>query len=110
MEEREVLRVNEYRAQWELSCGPIGRLHEVRCWSLFLGPSGRWSKPISLTNDNQFRFTAPVADLAVGSTFHHAVPNVNTGSVKEKYLLQVGVLKLTLRGTVGPRTLLSSTW
>jgi hypothetical protein len=46
--------------------------------------------------------SAPV-DLAPGThTFQHAAPEVKTEGIKEKYLLQVGLLKLTLHGTDNP--------
>lgn len=41
--------------------------------------------------------TTPAADLEAGKhTFHHAVPEIKTEGIKEKYLLQVGLLRLTL--------------
>ena len=43
------------------------------------------------------------ADLAPGShSFQHVVPEVKTGDIKEKYLLQVGLLKLALHGAEEP--------
>ena len=45
--------------------------------------------------------TAP-ADLQPGThQFTHTIPEIKTGDIKEKYLLQVGVLKLTLKGGGG---------
>jgi hypothetical protein len=46
--------------------------------------------------------SAPV-DLAPGvHTFQHVAPAVATEGIKEKYLLQVGLLKLTLHGRENP--------
>lgn len=50
---------------------------------------------------------APV-DLPVGTfSFAHSVDTVKTDGIKEKYLLQVGVLKLTLKGNHGAENVAS---
>lgn len=43
--------------------------------------------------------TEPVAEMPAGvpMSFQHTVPEIKTEGVKEKYLLQVGVLRLALR-------------
>lgn len=42
--------------------------------------------------------SAPTASLQAGNhTFHHSVPTINTSAIKEKHLLQMGLVKLTLK-------------
>lgn len=45
----------------------------------------------------------PCGDVAAGShVFQVQLPGINTDGIKEKYLLQMGVLKLTLHGANEP--------
>lgn len=46
------------------------------------------------------------ADLGVGEhQFQHTAPKIETAGIKEKYLLQVGVLKLTLHSANEPNAI-----
>lgn len=113
MEEREVLRVNELVIEPNGNC-PLNAPLSVSMKYTMLEPvaGAVWEMvyEADFTNKRQTIpiYTAPVLDLTIGEhTFHHAVPSVNTGAVKEKYLLQVGVLKLTLRGNNGTENVTS---
>ncbi len=69
-------------------------------------PAGSWDLVYEADYTNKRQCIAlhrsdPVDLVAGDHEFSHTVPTIKTEGVKEKYLLQVGVLKLTLHGQAG---------
>jgi hypothetical protein len=108
MEEREVLRIRELHIDPNAICPLNSSLSIAMVYELLEPvPAATWELvyEADFTNKRQgiHIHTTVAGDLVPGvHSFAHAVDAVKTEGVKEKYLLQVGVLKLTLKG--GNRT------
>lgn len=107
MDEREVLRIVDLQLQPDGNCPLNAPLSITMTYQLLEPvPAAIWELvyEADFTNKKQ---TIPIyatsaVDLEPGThVFAHAVDAVKTDSIKEKYLLQVGLLKLTLKGGNG---------
>ena len=108
MEEREVLRIAELLIEPSATCPLNAPLHIRMVYDLLEPvPQASWEMvyEADFTNKRQsiHIHQTHAGDLAPGRhMFEHAVDTIKTDAVKEKYLLQVGVLKLLLRSAVDP--------
>lgn len=104
MEEREVIRINQLVIEPNGTC-PLSAPLALRMTYQLLEPvaSATWELVYEADFTNKrhcihLHTTTPV-DLVPGVyEYAHSVDAVKTEGVKEKYLLQVGLLKLTLKG------------
>lgn len=107
MQEREVLKIIDLRIEPEGACPLNAPLSITMTYQLMEPvPAAVWELvyEADFTNKRQVIpvYSASATDMQPGTfTFAHAVEAVKTDGVKEKYLLQVGLLKLTLKGGNG---------
>jgi hypothetical protein len=107
MEEREVLRIVDLQLQPDGSCPLNAPLSISMTYQLLERvPAASWELvyEADFTNKKQTvpLYATGAVDLEPGThTFVHALDAVKTEGIKEKYLLQVGLLKLTLKGGNG---------
>lgn len=107
MDEREVLRLIDLQLQPDGHCALNAPLSIAMTYQLLEAvPAATWELvyEADFTNKKQSVpiYATAAVDLAPGThTFAHAVDSVKTDGIKEKYLLQVGLLKLTLKGANG---------
>jgi hypothetical protein len=113
MEEREVLRLLDLQLQPDGHCPLNAPLTIAMTYQLLEAvPAATWELVYEADFTNKKHavpiYSTAAVDLAPGThTFAHAVDAVKTDGIKEKYLLQVGLLKLTLKGANGTENITS---
>lgn len=113
MEEQEIIKLTKFSINPDGVC-PLGAPLSLEMGYTLLSPvaNAQWEL-VYVADYTQKRVEIPLHTNTVGSlaagphTYSHTLETIPTTGVKEKYLMQVGLLKLTLKADGGKENVAS---